>query len=163
MLNLTEIVNYFKALSASIKFQIAATISFGVALVLGLFTDYKFPIIVLAIFFLFAVSVFILTIAEKVLNAILRRRSWENLTPQEEEFIGVYLKKNEKVRYMYVFNGTYRDSGIINPLISKGILYRASNMSEYRGKSWQSMNQYIPINMHDRAFSFFMKKASKDK
>jgi hypothetical protein len=89
-----------------------------------------------------------------ITNHIWRNIAWKKLTPEEETFISHYISENTKTRYMPANNGTYRDSGIINPLIRKGILYIASNMSEFRGE-WLDASQYFPINMTDKAFSYF--------
>lgn len=82
---------------------------------------------------------------------------WSNLTEEEKSFIDYYVERKTKTRYVTVYNGTYTNSGIINPLIQKKILYLASNMSEYRGESRMSAKQQFPINIHDGAYKYFCK------
>ena len=84
------------------------------------------------------------------------------MTHEEIEFVSHYIKNNTKTKYVIAYNGAWRDSGIINPLIHKGILYLASEISEYRGDSWENMDQSFPINIHDDAYKFFIKKLAKE-
>ena len=162
MFNLKEVVNYFKEVTGSLKFQISAAITFGTALLLVWLKENNELKILLTILFLFPICMFIGSIIEKayllIRNSHQKKVAWNSLTPQEEEFVSYYIKGNTKTRYMPAYNGTYRDSGIINPLIGKHILYIASNMSEFRGESWMSAEQHFPINIRDEAFLFFTKK-----
>jgi len=161
MFNLKELISYFKEVASSSKFQISASITFGMALLLVWLKENDQLKIFLTILFLFPLCMFVGSIIEKIYllirNYHYQKIAWKNLTPQEEEFISYYTKGNTKTQYMPVYNGTYAESGIINPLINKQILYIASNLSEYRG-DWMDGQQYFPINIHDKAFLFFTKK-----
>lgn len=162
--DLKEVVSYFKEVAGSLKFQISAAITFGSTLLLVWLEENNQLKIFLTILFLFPTCMFVGSIIEKIYVRISNHRrkkvAWNNLSPQEEEFIAYYIKENTRTRYMPAYNGTYRDSGIINPLIGKRILYLASNMSEFRGESWMSAEQHFPVNIRDDAFSFFTKKLS---
>lgn len=162
MLSNINFMDYFREVANSTKFQISAAISFGAALFL-IWSGDNDPIkIALTILFLFAACMFLISLAEKIgfgiYKEIKKKRNWNNLTPEEIEFVSYYIKNNTKTRYMVIFNGTYRDSGIINPLIGKRILYRASDMSEFRGDSIYDREQCFPFNIHDDAFKFFCEK-----
>jgi len=162
MFNLNHVLNYFKEVASSLKFQISSTITFGAALLLVWSKENDQQKILLTILFIFPLCMFLGSIIEKffllIRKKIQQKVDWNNLTPIEQQFISYYINNNTRTRYMTAYNGTYTDSGIINPLISKGILYIASRMSEYRGESWMSAEQQFPINIHDKAFAFFAKK-----
>lgn len=162
MLSNFNFSDYFREVANSTKFQISAAVSFGTALFL-IWSDNSDPIkITLTILFLFAACMFVTSLAEKagygIYKKFKRKKDWNSLTPEEIEFVSYYITNNTKTRYVVANNGTWRDSGIINPLTQKGILYLASNMSEYRGDSWMDSNQTFPFNIHDDAFKFFTKK-----
>lgn len=165
MINVEQIALYFKAVSGSIKFQLSAALAFGAALVLLWIKKGSELQILLTILFLFPIFMFFGTLIEKIFlflkNETQRKRDWTNLTPEECNSIQHYVNNNTKTQYVLINNGTYRDSGTINPLIHKGILYIASDVSEYRGNDFMSMNQYYPINIQDRAFEFFKKNFVK--
>jgi hypothetical protein len=154
-------IDYFKEVAKSTKFQISATVSFGTALFLTWFGEHQVTKILLTILFLFPASMFVTSLIEKAFfwtrQKIRRKHQWNALTPEEIEFVSYYINNNTKTRYVVIYNGTYQDSGIINPLIRKGILYRASNTSEFRGESWMSAEQHFPFNIHDNAFEFFQR------
>lgn len=155
-------MDYFRAVANSVKFQISAAISFGGALLLIWLTEGEFIKIALTIFFLFAFSMLLISIFEKIWQIISvkirRKKEWSNLTPEETEIISYYISKNTKTKYVECANGTYSDSGLYKPLINKGILYLSSNIPEYRAEDDYGMNFYVPINIHDNAFEFFSKK-----
>lgn len=165
MINIDTLISYFKEVGSSLKVQISAAITFGTALILVWTKNSDNLKITLTILFLFPALMFIFSLLEKLCLFIKKERQqqklWSNLTPEEVEFISYYVKNNTKTRYMTANNGTYQDSGIINPLIAKNILYIASSMSEFRGESRQSMRQQFPINIQDKAFGFFTKKLKK--
>ena len=164
MFSLKDVVGYFKEVTSSLKFQISAAITFGSALLLVWLKENNELKILLTILFLFPTCMFVGSIGEKIYvrisNHQRKKVAWNNLSPQEERFVAYYTKENTRTRYMPAYNGTYTDSGIINPLISKRILYLASNMSEFRGESWMDAEQHFPINISDEAFAFFTKKFS---
>ncbi|PIR00428.1 MAG: hypothetical protein COV66_06785 [Nitrospinae bacterium CG11_big_fil_rev_8_21_14_0_20_45_15] len=162
MLSNFNFIDFFREVAKSTKFQISAAVSFGVALFL-IWSEKNDPVkVTLTILFLFAACMLVSSLAEKfgcwILKKIKRNKDWNTLTPEEKEFVSHYILNNTKTRYVITFNGAWRDSGIINPLIHKGVLYLASEISEYRGDSWEIMEQTFPINIHDDAFKFFTKK-----
>ena len=161
MFSLEQIISYFKEVARSIKFQLSAIVTFGSVLWLVWFKEGSEIKIILTILFLFPLCIFLFSIVEKAILFFIakveRRKHLNNLTPEELEFISYYTDNDTKTRYMPCINGTYKDSGIINPLITKNILYIASNMSEYRGDHWMSKEQYLPINIHDDIFAYFKK------
>lgn len=156
-----NVMDYFKEVSNSTRFQVAATISFGTALIL-IWINTEIIRILGTILFLFPLSMLITSLIEKIYTkveqSIKRKKDWNNLTPEEQEFVKFYIKNNTKTRYMIAYNGTWQDSGIVNPLVNKKILYLASNMSEFRGEDWQDMEQRFPFNINDNAFEFFKEK-----
>lgn len=162
MLSNINFMDYFREVANSAKFQISAAVSFGTALVLIWSGEDDHIKTIVTILFLFAACMFVISLTEKVFYGIYKKikkkRDWNNLTPEEITFVSYYIENNTKTRYVVINNGTYRDSGIINPLIDKRILYRASNMSEYRGDSVYTMEQTFPFNIYDEVFSFFIKK-----
>lgn len=166
MLSNFNFTDYFREVANSTKFQISAAVSFGAALFL-IWSENNNPIkVILTILFLFATCMLVASLVEKtgswIYKRVKRKKEWNNLTPEEMEFVLYYVKNNTKTKYIIAYNGTWSDSGIINPLEQKGILYRASNMSEYRGDSWQNMDQTFPFNIHDAAFEFFKKKLEEE-
>ena len=152
---------YFRELLNNTKFQISSAISFGAALLLLIFKA-KTLTLVLTILFLLPFSLIIVSLIEKIYfkiyNVRKRKKDWNNLTAEELNFVSYYIKNNTKTQYVVAYNGTYKDSGIINPLINKKILYIASNMSEFRGESYMTREQCFPFNIHDDAFEFFKDK-----
>ena len=87
-----------------------------------------------------------------IANKYRRNKAWNNLTDDEQKFLAFYFINKTKTQYVSCYNGTYTDSGIINPLIKKEILYLASNLSEYRGEHWAAREQQFPINITDDAY-----------
>jgi len=164
MFNAEQIAAYFKAVAKDIKTQVSAAVSFGTGLFLLWYRQGSELKIFITILFIFPICMFFCSIVEKIIlasrNQIRIRKSWRDLTPDELAFLSFYVSNNTRTRYVPIYNGTYQDSGIINPLIAKGILYLASQMSEYRGDSWMSAMQHFPINIHDKAFSFFKKNVN---
>lgn len=159
-------MDYFREVANSAKFQISAAISFGTALVL-IWLDDNDPVkITLTVLFLFAACMFIVSLIEKIGYGIYKRikknRDWNNLTPEETEFIKHYIQSDTKTRYQVAYNGTWQDSGVITLLKQKRIIYLASTTSEFRGESWMSAEQTFPFNIHDDAFKFFKKKFKED-
>ncbi len=157
-------MDYFKEVANSTRFQISASVSFGTALV-QIWLENNDPVkITFIVLFLFATCMFIVSIIEKIFGFIYsevrRRKDWKNLTSEELEFVKYYINGQTKTRYVVAYNGTWSDSGIINPLCEKGILYLASNISEYRGESFMTMEQNFPFNIHDKAYDYFAKKLS---
>jgi len=153
---------YFQAVFNNVRFRISSAVTFGVVLLLILPNGDNPIKILFTILFLFPFCMLVVPFLEYICNAItikIRRSSdWSNLSPEEIEFISYYIKNETKTRYVVVCNGTWHDSGIINPLVSKKILYLASNESEFRGNSWATAGQYLPFNIYDDAFRFYKKK-----
>lgn len=162
MVSNINFMDYFREVANSAKFQISATLSFGCALYLIWFSASDLLKVTVTVLFLFPVSMLFITLVEKGVFKIYQRynrsKQWNNLTPEESEVVFHYIRNNTKTKYVIMHNGTYRDSGIINPLIDKGILYIASDMTEYRGNDFLNMEQCLPFNIHDNAFEFFKKK-----
>jgi len=162
MFNVEQVTTYFKEVTGSIKFQLSSAVTFGTALLLVWLKEDNEKKIFLTILFLFPICMFVGTIVERafsfVRSQVRQRRSWKNLTPEEIMFVSFYIQQNTKTRYVPIFNGTYRDSGIINPLIQKGILYLASSMSEFRGDDFMSKEQHFPINIRDNAFDYYKRQ-----
>lgn len=159
MFNLDQIFSYFKTLaSTSLKFQISAAITFGTALVLVWLNEDNELKIFLTILFLFTFCMVTSLIIEKIYIAYRKKKrrskDWNSVTQDELDFLSYYIKNKTKTRYVPCPNGTYQDSGIINPLIKKEILYVASTMSEFRGSEFNREQQF-PINIHDTAYEFF--------
>ena len=172
MLPKLDLNDYFKEVTNSTKFQLSATITFGTAMVLIWIDSTKITEIIFTILFLFPTCMLLSSLVEKIFSFFMgiyvsfdqerkKKAAWENLTPEEIEFIQYYIMNNTKTRYVRIFNGTYQDSGIINPLISKGILYMASKTSEFRGDSIFDAEQTFPFNIHDEAFEFFSSTLGK--
>ena len=67
MVNMPEVTSYFKEVARSIKFQVAAAITFGVALIFVWMRATTFEI-TLTILFLFPFCMLMGSIAEKLLN-----------------------------------------------------------------------------------------------
>ena len=164
MLSNINFMDYFRAVANSAKFQISAAVSFGAALILTWYLPEDFIKITLTLLFLFPVCMFTITLCEKLWYFFYQKykthKEWNNLTQAEDEFIDYYIKHKTKTRYMVIYNGTYRDSGVINLLLKKKILYLASNVSEYRGDSIYDMEQYMPFNINDKAYEHFMRRNS---
>lgn len=142
--------------------QFVCAVSFGVPLYFFYETlDISWRL-VLSIVCLLALVSLTYTISEKTYMSIRRwlkkREGWKNLSSEELEYIKYYITENTIMRYVPAYNGTYQNSGIINPLRAKGILYLASNESEWRGESWMSAGHEFPININDNAFQYFKKK-----
>lgn len=156
-----NLMDYFKEVANSTRFQISASISFGTALVQIWVGDTDPVKITMIVLFLFATCMFIVSIIETIFSIIRRRitkqKDWSNLTSEEIEFIRYYITKQTKTRYVVAYHGTWTDSGVINPLCEKDILYLASSMSEYRGEHWMAMDQTFPFNIHDKAYDHFAK------
>ena len=168
MFSLKEIIGYFKEVASSVKFQLSAAITFGTALALVWLNQEENDLkIFLTILFLFPVCMFVIGLIEKIYLAVRNNRrrikAWNNLTIDERRFLAYYLTNKTKTRYVSCRNGTYSDSGYINPLISKGILYLGSRMSEFRGEDWMSMEQQFPINIHDKAYEYFLTQFEAEK
>lgn len=166
MFTADQIATYVKSLIESVKVQVSAAITFGTVLALVWFNNEGNELkIFLTVLFLFPLTILVYSLIEKVLLTIKtsakKKKDWVNLTPEELNFIESYIKRNSKVRYVTVYNGTYRDSGIIQLLTEKNIIYRASSMSEFRGEDWMSREQQFPFNIHDEAFTFFKLKFEK--
>lgn len=119
---------------------------------------YRFIIpLLLAIFLAIAASELIIKLGSFVHK---RLYLWNHLTPEELEFIACYFEKNIRTKYVIAYNGACKDSGTINLLLNKSIIYLASGMSEYRaeGGSCMSADQYFPFNIYEDAFTFFKRK-----
>lgn len=164
MLDLSLITNYFKEISSSLKFQLSAAVTFGVALFMVWFGEDNELKIFLTVLFLFPTCMFLGAIIEKLYITISKykdkKKKWSNLSREELDYIKYYIDNETKMRYVPVYNGTYENSGIINPLISKNILYLASKVSEFRGEDFYSREQTFPINITDEALEFFKKHFS---
>ena len=161
MINIEKILAHFKELASSSKIQISVAISFGIAIFLfwgQINNELKIPLVIL---FLFSTCMPSLSLIKKTFLYLNKLKSWKNLTPEEIKFIEYYVINNTKTRYMSCRNGTYKDSGIINPLIDKGIFFLASRTSEYRVQPSGLKEQSLPININDQAFKYFMKKLKK--
>lgn len=159
-LSLDGITEYFMEVAKSTKIQISAAFTLVVPLYLIWHGDKDYAKLTVTILFLFPTSMLIIFLLEKICfgisSYIKRRKQWNSLTPEEIKFISYYITKNTQTRYVSARYGTYSDSGIINGLIVKEILYMASNISEFR-----EGGQTLPFNITDRAFSFFKKKLKK--
>jgi hypothetical protein len=83
---------------------------------------------------------------------------WGDMTAQELEFLSYYISNNTRIRYVAVFNGTYKDSGVIELLVRKRIIYLASTLSEFRSDGYHSATQQFPFNIYPGAYKFFRKK-----
>ncbi len=123
MLPNINFMDYFRVIADSTKFQISAIISFGTALFFIWSDDNDPTKVTLTILFLFPVCMLVVSLVEKVgysiYKKIKRKKDWNDLTPEKAEFISYYIENNTKTRYVNIYNGTYKDSGIINPLIRK--------------------------------------------
>lgn len=155
-------MDYFREVANSAKFQLSATISFGTALYLILVDGSEIVRILLTILFLFPACMFVISLCEKIFYYIYKLRKmnkdWNNLTPKEEEFLSFYIKNNTRTKYVeVVYGGAYEDSGTIDILCRKRIIYRASERAEQRPN--QLCGDYsFPFNIYDKAFLFFKKK-----
>ena len=167
MLSLNDIISFFKEAAGSTKLLISATIAFGAALVLVWPQENNELKISVIILFLFFLCMLLLNLGEKIYSAWASKRrqtkAWDNLTKDEHNFLAYYFTNKTKTRYIPCCNGTYTNSGIINLLISKGILYLGSNMSEFREENGMPPEQYFPINIHDKAYEFFITRFEADK
>jgi hypothetical protein len=167
MFNINDIINYFKEVNSGVKFQLSAIVTFGAALTLVWLKEDNELKIFLTFLFLFPLCMFVFGLIEKVYMFIRCRnnriKAWNSLTFDERRFLLYYLINKTKTQYIPCINGTYTDSGIINPLIHKKILYLGSTMSEYRGEDWMSMEQHFPINIHDLAYEYLRNKYEADK
>lgn len=158
---------YFKETLRSTKFQISSFLSFGAALALICLEEDSLAKIFFTILFTFPLCIFVLSLCEKIylktIAAFKKHQDWNFLSKGEEDFIIFYITNKTKTRYVTSYNGACKDCGVFHPLIKKNILYYASDVSEYRGDSWQSMSQEFPINITDDAYRYFEKKYLKGK
>lgn len=159
-----ETLQYAEALIRSTKLQFVCAVSFGIPL-LFYYEDIELLLkITLLVFALLPLSALFFSFGEclkKLYEGHKKKtdklKKWNDLTNEEIEFVRYYIKENTKCRYVSAHHGAPRDSGIVNMLRAKGILYLANNQSEFRG-TWQSGTHCFPFNIYDDAFEFFKKK-----
>lgn len=155
MINI-QLMNLLKEIKKSVTFQVSCAITFGVLLLLSWLKEPSELNFFLVFLFLLPFSLSLLNLINNLVTTILiqlrLRKNRNNLTIEEANFISYYLLNKTKTRYAPCFNGTYKNSGIINPLIHKKILYLASTLSEYRNSE-----QHFPINIYDNSYSFYEK------
>ena len=93
-------MDYLREVANSAQFQISAAVSFGTALFLIWSGDNEPTKIVLTILFLFAACMFVTSLAEKlgygIYKKIKRKNDWNNLTPEELDFVSYYIKKKHQ-------------------------------------------------------------------
>ena len=74
MLGLNEVVSYFKEVASSLKFQVAAAITFGAALLLVWLKEDNELKIVLTVLFLFPTCMFVGSIVERIVGFFKRKK-----------------------------------------------------------------------------------------